>query len=279
MLTQPDTPIRLIVADLDGTLLNSAHVLSPRTIEVVRRAMANGARFTVATGKTFPAVRLPIETFDIRLPVICHNGTAIYAPDGALLHAQPIDRALAMDAVQMALDNDMTAVVYVDHGLISHVWDANTDEIIAHHEPEPAIVDDIVEALRANYRPYKLVLMNQDEARVIAFMQKLQAAYGERALVLRTGLASVVEVLPPGVSKGTALDYILNQIGLHAHDVLCLGDSFNDIEMMQRARIGVAMANAPLAVRESADYVTASNDEDGVALAIERFVLQSETAP
>jgi Cof subfamily protein (haloacid dehalogenase superfamily) len=271
-------PIRLIVADLDGTLLDSAHVVSPMTEQAVRQAIAQGVLFTVATGKTFPSTPAIIHQFDIRIPVICGNGTAIYAPDGTILSENPIPLACAVEAVEMAQENSFVPVVYMDGGLLASVRDANVDELIAHHEPVPEFVPDVVVAMQNGAKPHKLILMHQDPARVEQFQYRLEAAFEGRAQVIRSGLASVVEVLPLGVTKGTALLYLLDYLEISPQETIAFGDNCNDLDMIQRAGIGVAMGHAPVDVREGADYVTGTNDEDGVGHALHRFVLASRAA-
>lgn len=266
---------RLIVADLDGTLLTSAHTLSPYTQAAIESAQAQGVLFTVATGKTFPSTTGLIAQFGITIPVICANGTLIHAPDGAPLHEDPIKRELALEAVQLGLEHGMTPVVYVGFGLLSPVWDANVEEVVAHHEPDPVIEPDIVGALSSAYKPYKMLLMNQDPTKVERFQHLLEARFAGRALVVRSGLDSVVEVSPLGVTKGTALARILSDLGIAPSQVISFGDNCNDLDMIRLAGVGVAMGHAPHDLRAAADFVTTTNDEDGVGLALHKFVLHT----
>lgn len=272
------TPIRLIVADLDGTLLNSDHVVTPFTEQAIRAAQARGVLFTVATGKTFPSTVALIEQFRIAIPLICGNGTQVFAPDGTLLFADPIPLDYALEAIELAQRRGFTPVVYTEMGLVSTVHDDNVAELVAHHEPVPVLVRDLTEALREQYRPFKMVLMHQDHDAVNRFADELHRAFDGRAQIVRSGLRSVVEVMPAGVTKGTALRHILDYLGLEPQQTMCFGDNCNDLDMIRRAGIGVAMAHAPEEVRQAADYVTGTNDEDGVGHAIWRFVLSGQDA-
>jgi len=265
--------LHLIVTDLDGTLLNSAHEVPPLTRAAIEAAQAQGVAFTVATGKTFPSTTWLIDQFGITLPVICANGTLIHAPDGTVLHEDPSPRELALEAVSVALEYGMPPVVYVGLGRLSSVGDANVEEVVAHHDPAPDIAPDILEALSSAYKPYKLILMNQDPAQVERFQRLLESRFAGRALVLRSGLTSVVEVLPLGVTKGTALTRLLADLGIAAEHVITFGDNCNDLDMIRLAGVGVAMGHAPGELRAAADYVTTTNDEDGVGLALHKFVL------
>jgi Cof subfamily protein (haloacid dehalogenase superfamily) len=266
-------PIRLIVADLDGTLLNSNHVVSPFTERALREAIRRGVLFTVATGKTFPSTVNMIRQFDIRIPVICANGVQVFEPDGTLLHADPIRREYAIEAVRIGQSAGFTPVVYAEMGLLSTALDENVQELIAHHEPVPEIIPDLETALANEHKPYKLVLMQRDLSAVADFQIYLEEVFRGRAQVIRSGLASLVEVMPLGVTKGTALAFILNHLGVAPEETISFGDNCNDLDLIRRAGIGVAMGHSPEDLRRNADYVTTTNDEDGVGRALYKFVL------
>lgn len=277
MATPSNPHIRLIVTDLDGTLLNSEHRPGPVTERALQQAIEQGVLFSLATGKTFASTQSLIQEFDIHIPVICHNGTRVYSSTGTTLYQNPIPLDVALEALQLAQEAGVTGIVYTDTGLLVANLDKNVALLMAHHEPIPHIEPDLAAALRDRYFPDKLVFMNvHDLDAVSAFQQVLATRLAGRAQVLRSGLAEIVEVLPLDVTKGTALDFLLDYLDIPAHQTLCFGDSFNDLDMIQRAGIGVAMANAPADVRVGADYVTQTNDEDGVGHAINRFVLSSQ---
>jgi len=271
-----DVPIHLIVADLDGTLLNSEHVVSPFTERAVREAMQRGVLFTVATGKTFPSTVDVIRQFDIRIPVICANGVQVFEPDGTLLHADPIQRDYAIEAVRVGRAAGFTPVVYTERGLLSTALDENVQELLAHHEPVPEIIPDLEAALADARTAYKLVLMQRDLAAVADFQTYLEEVFRGRAQVVRSGLASLIEVMPLGVTKGTALSFILEHLGIAPEETICFGDNCNDLDMIRRAGIGVAMGHSPEDLRRNADYVTGTNDEDGVGHALYKFVLSAD---
>ncbi|MBN1201491.1 MAG: HAD family phosphatase [Anaerolineae bacterium] len=272
-------PFRLIVTDLDGTLLNSDHEVSPLTENALRKAIAQGVLFTVATGKTYPSTLGWIRRFNICIPVICGNGTIVHAPDGTILYEDPIPRELAIEAIHMAQSAGLVPIVYAGPGLLATKWDANIEVLVEHHEPHPQIVPDLAAALEADHKPHKLLFMNEhDLDAVVAFQAALNAAFTGRAQVLRSGLASVVELLPQSATKGAALAFILEYLDIPAEQTISFGDNFNDLDMIRRAGIGVAMPHAPEAVRLKADYVTRSNDDDGVGHAIHKFVLAPHAA-
>jgi Cof subfamily protein (haloacid dehalogenase superfamily) len=273
----PDYPmIRLMVADLDGTLLNSAHQITPMTEDAVRQAMARGVMFTVATGKTYPSTTELIDRLGITLPVICSNGVLVHAPDGTILKRHPIPRDYALEAMRLADAAGLVTVIYSGANLICREYDHNLAELVEHGEPEPVLIQDLHGAVRADIEPDKIIFMNgHDLEGVIRFQALLEERFAGRAQAMRSGLDSLVELMPLGVSKGTALDTILDVAGVTTDETMCLGDNCNDLAMLRRAGIGVAMANAPDDVRAGASYVARSNDDDGVGHAIHKFVLNN----
>jgi len=267
--------IRLMVADLDGTLLNSEHAITPMTEDAVRQAMARGVMFTVATGKTYPSTTELIQRLGITLPVICSNGVLVHAPDGTILKRTPIRREYALEAMRLADEAGMVTVIYSGAKLVCRVYDHNLAELVEHGEPEPVLVQDLIGAVETDIEPDKIIFMNGDDLDgVIRFQALLEEQFAGRAQAMRSGLDSLVELIPLGVSKGTALDTILDAAGVTAAETMCFGDNCNDLDMIRRAGIGVAMANAPEDVREGANYVARSNDDDGVGHAIHKFVLK-----
>ncbi|NLX09050.1 MAG: HAD family phosphatase [Chloroflexi bacterium] len=275
----PNHAIRLIVADLDGTLLNADHVVTPLTERALREAMAQGVQFTLATGKTFASTRAVIAQFGLHLPLVCGNGTLVHAPDGTILYRDPIPLEVVLESIEFGRQASMKPIVYSGAHLLAELWDENVQVLVDHHEPAPIIVSDLPAALRGPYPPDKLVFMNESDLEgVAAFQIALEERFAGRAQVVRSGVASLVELMPCGVSKGTALAFILDYTGFKAEEVIAFGDNCNDLEMIKLAGIGVAMGHAPEDVRRDADYVTGTNNADGVGHALYKFVLPPRMA-
>lgn len=275
----PENPIRLMVADIDGTLLDSSHRLMPITEQALHDAISRGVKFTVATGKTFPSTLDLIKQFNIQIPVICGNGTLVYTPDGQMLYQNPIEIDSAIEAIRLAERYGLTAVVYSGYQLAVRAQNDHVQILIDHSEPVPEIIPNLETALRGDFKPDKVLFINKDDLPAVAeFQTVLEKTFVGRATVLRSGIAALVELLPAGVTKATALAFILDYLKISAEQTMCFGDNCNDLDMIRLAGIGVAMGHAPEAVRRGADYVTTTNDEDGVGLAIQKFVLMPHAA-
>lgn len=285
-MPNPKTPIRLIVADLDGTLLDSAHQIGPLTDQAVQAAIDQGVLFSVATGKTYPSTVDVIRRYDIRIPVISNNGTVLNAPDGTVLWEDPIPLDLALESIRLARKAGILPIVYAGPDLIAAPLNGDLEAIhrnarilMDHYEPPPRIVDDLERALQTDYHPHKIIFMKSEDLDAVArFQTMLEREFAGRADVMRSGLDALFEILPLGVSKANALDVLLARLGIAPDETMTLGDNSNDLAMIRLAGIGVAMGHAPEHVRAGADFVTGTNDEDGAGHAIRKFVLASSLA-
>jgi Cof subfamily protein (haloacid dehalogenase superfamily) len=145
------------------------------------------------------------------------------------------------------------------------------DALVQHHEPQPEIVGPLSQ-LAGSVAFNKLIVMC-DPADMPQLREKVsQHVDGSAGIVLSSPF--LLEIIPLGTSKGAGLAWLLDHLGIPAEEVLALGDAENDVEMLRLAGIGVAMANAMPMVKAAADYIVSSNDQDGVAEALERFVLR-----
>lgn len=262
--------IRLVATDLDGTLLTSTRAISPGVLGAVAAAQARGVKVLVATGRVWASAAPYIRQVGADAPAILYNGGLVYDfSTDTVLHRVP----LAYDHARAVLEllrgfpqvqphlyvNDQ---VYVGH--INALSDAyrrkNGIPVIAVGDLVKFLPKDPMKILIVGARP-DLIVVN---AGIRALPLSIHSVFSE---------PTYLEILPLGSSKGTALAFVAQQFGIPPAAVLAVGDNLNDLEMIQFAGVGVAMANADTELIPRADYVTATNDEDGVRDVIERFVL------
>lgn len=263
------TGIKLIALDLDGTLVHDATHIPEANLQAVRRAMERGVTVAIATGRMHSSA----ETFVSRLglegtPLISYNGAMIRVPGATepLLHV-PIPADLAAEIVQHAVEewyhlnyflNDVLYVSCMDHW--SWLYHRRTGNF-------PVLAGDLRRF--AGQTPTKLLIAAQPEE-VPALLAKEQALYGDRLYVTRS-MPEYIEFLNPEASKGAALRWLAEHLGLQREQVMAMGDMLNDLPMIEWAGIGVAMPEAEERVRAAADFVPQSAEE-GVAEAIAKFV-------
>jgi len=262
--------IRLIAIDLDGTLLNDDHTISPRTEHTLKRAMAAGVQVVIATGRPRRTSVPFLKQLGLTSPGVFLQGLAIFDGDGTLRHEQFLEPETARKAIRFAEEHDYTLMAYNSHRIICRRRNQYTKIMAGYFEPSP----DEMESM--------LTLPDKEPIGKLIFIHDPEVIPGIRARVegLLASHATLVlsrpeflEVLPPGASKGAGLKRLLDDEGIAPEHVLALGDGENDLEMIQLAGIGVAMGNATDHLKKVANHVTDSNNDDGVAKAVERFVL------
>lgn len=267
--------IQLIAVDLDGTLLNSRHELTPRTEAVLKAAMAQGVQVVLATGKTRASALSVIARLGLTTPGIFSQGLTVYNGDGTLRHQMALDPATARRVITFAEDRGFTVVAYAGTRLLARARSSHTAMLTEYGEPEPEPVgalQNVLDTVAVN----KVVLIDtSDVRRVRALRWQLSMQLDGTARLMQANVPQMVEVLPAGASKGAALKALLRDLRIDPQHVLALGDGENDVEMVQMAGIGVAVGNADPHLKAVADHVVATSDADGVAEAVERFVLGS----
>ncbi|MBV9646628.1 MAG: HAD family phosphatase [Candidatus Eremiobacteraeota bacterium] len=259
--------IDLIALDLDGTLLNAADHISDRNGRALSRALERGVRVVLVTGR---GVDLPIRIsaeLGLNLPVICCHGalTKDFGANRTLVHL-PLPLAYAKPMVEYAEKNGLSIAIYAE-------------EMFWRLEGSRVFMDDMRGPTWREARTFTDVL--HEAPTFIRFMgeasvRAMQREFGDWPLNFRYETwQEFVEcaVLNREASKRNALARLCADFQVSPEHVLAVGDSRNDVPMLRWAGIGVAMGNAPREVKEAVRYVTAGNDDDGVAMAIERFVL------
>jgi Cof subfamily protein (haloacid dehalogenase superfamily) len=269
-------PIKLIAVDLDGTLLNSQHLLTERTEKTLKAAIEKGLEVVLATGKTHASAREIIQKLNLKSLGIYLQGLAIYDGDGHIRHQQTLDLNLARQVITFAEDRGFPVAAYCGDRILVRRIVKLVDELIKYQEPMPEAVGPLQNILDA--MPVNKLIAIGDPHRIKSLRWQLSMQLNGSVRLMQTHLVEMLEILPPGASKGAALKVVLKDSGVGAHEVLAIGDAENDVEMIQLAGIGVAVGNADAKAKEAADYVVASNDEDGVAEAVERFVLGIDKA-
>ena len=266
-------PIRLIVTDIDGTLTTTAQEITPRVRQAVAAARARGVRTCVATGRAWRSGRRYIEALPADPPAILFNGGLVYEfSRDRVLFRQGMDPELALVVVE-ALDAhpDLAAHLYVGDRIYVRRWTPLVAATALHDHLDPEAVGDLRTVLP---RDRAVPIM---KFRILGPREELEAL---AETLGRTGPVNCVfsettslEVLPPGVSKGTALRVVAEHLGVDLEAVMAVGDELNDLTMLQAAGWGVAMADAPEPVRRAARVVAPTSDADGLAVVIERYVL------
>ena len=278
--SKPTQPIKLIAIDLDGTLLNTNHEMTERTEKVLKAAMAQGVRVLIATGKTYASAKHIVKRLGLTTPGIYNQGTITFNNDGSVHSQQVIDTLLARQVITFAEDRGYLVAVYTGSRILVRKMSKRMEELTTHfHEPMPEEVGPLQNILDTTVVNKIIAIYPDDPRRIQALRWQLSMQIGGGARVLSVGIPDEIELLPTNASKGTALKVLLKEMGISANQAMAIGDGENDIEMLQLAGLGVAMGNANDHVKSFAQAITKTNDEDGVAEAVEKYVIIQPAKP
>ena len=288
-------PVRLLALDLDGTLLNSRGLLPERNRRAIALAREQGVRVALVTGRRFHDARPLALDLGIDVPVIAHNGALTkHARTLETVAVKLLPLEATRDVLRVGRAEGADALVSDDAqgaGLLvyDHVSEDNTalmkyiawSRRIHGDEAEEAVrhVPSLEEYL--DHAPVHVAFSGHC-APMRRLDRALQHELGERVKVLATMYPkqdfALVDVLHPAVSKGVGVAAVADEYGFQTEEVMAVGDNFNDLEMLAFAGTSVVMGNAETDLRDSLSairdfHVTATNDQDGVAEAIEKFIL------
>lgn len=261
--------IELIVLDLDGTLLMENGRIHPANVQPLREVVARGIPVVLATGKTRWSALEVIEILGLETPGVFDQGMIICDAAGSVLRLVTLETAVAAAVLDFAAERNLPVNAYSPDGLWTTADDPYRHLLHSkYREPLPAFVPDLRQKL-ADTRFTKLMV--SDERHNDKTRAELERHLDGRAVVLQA-IPEYIEVLPVGVSKGEGVRWLLDKIGVDPAVVMAVGDGENDLELLRMAGLGVAMGNAADSVKAAADVVVGSNEDAGVAEAIERFV-------
>lgn len=267
--------IKLIVTDIDGTLLNNDHQMSDRNRDVIRKAIAQGIKVVLATGKTRASAEGIIAALGLNTPGVFVQGLMIYNPDGTIKQQQLIDIPATRRIIQYAESNGFEVIAYSGNRLIARHANSPISDIAKYGEPAPQAVGSLVNVLNST-QIHKLVIVGGDSNRLKALRWQLNQQVGNLVTFTTAAVLSSLEVLPKGGNKANGVRMVMKELGIHAENTMAIGDAENDIEMLQLVGWGVAVGNASEEVKKSAKAVVSSNQDDGVAEAIEKYALAPE---
>ncbi|HXF81501.1 MAG TPA: Cof-type HAD-IIB family hydrolase [bacterium] len=262
---------RLLVADIDGTIVTSRREVTPGVRAAVRAAQSRGVRVLLATGRIWISAERYVRALGADPPAILYNGGLVYDfTTGEEWHRVDLDAAHARAVLELlrALPQVQPHVYAGDR-----IFTGTINEITERYRRKDGVpveaVGDLVGALPS--RVMKILIIGERP-----HLERAAAAIARLALPVRTVFSeeTYLEILPAGSSKGAALQLVAARLGIPLAEVIAVGDNLNDLEMLQTAGLGVAMGNAPAALRAAAGYVAPTNDEEGVRDVIERFIIQ-----
>ncbi len=263
----------VLVLDIDGTLTNSEKLISDRTKQAVFDLQERGHKVVLASGRPVPGI-LPVAK-EIKLNeyggyILAYNGGKIVeAKTGEIIYQKMLPQNYIRLLYEAAEEFDTGILTYDKEGVVSGRRMDEYIEIEARINKLPVkVVENFTEYV--NY-PVNKCLMTGEGLYLADVEKKMKERYGRELSIYRSE-PFFLEIMPKHIDKAHSLEVLLNHLGLSNEQMISCGDGYNDLTMIEYAGMGVAMANANDEVKSAADYITLSNDEDGVAHVIEKFM-------
>ncbi len=269
--------IRLLVLDIDGTLAGVSNQIRPAVMQTIRVAQAKGVEVAIATGRMYQSALRFHHDVGSKLPLLAYQGALIKEPATAIVHRHcPLPKAIALQLLnhfeQMELNSLLSIHFYINDQLYVREITSETQAYAERSGVDPIVVIDLRQALVAN--PTKVLALSDNIDLIDTLLSSLQQHYTPAELYFTKSVATFFEAAHPEVNKGAAVRYLAEEmLSLQREQVMAIGDNFNDVEMLNYAGLGIAMGNAPEEVKAKADWVAPDVDHEGVAAAIEEFIL------
>lgn len=269
--------IKLIAIDLDGTLFTDAKTISPRNKATLQEAKAAGVKVVICTGRPLKGIEATLKELDLEQPgdySITFNGGLVQKNDtGEIMEKASMTVKDIRDLYQ--LGQQLELPVDAVYGANVYQLPSAPGRVSLYHEMNSVMTFNEAEITDINDEHiFNKAVVAYDADYLDQQIKKIPQSYRGRFEIIKSR-DSLLEFMPKGVTKAYGISLLAKDLGIAQAEVLALGDEENDLPMIEYAGIGVAMANAIPLVKEAADVITKSNEEDGVAEAIEKYVLAS----
>ncbi|MGF7399955.1 Cof-type HAD-IIB family hydrolase [Thermoanaerobacterium thermosaccharolyticum] len=268
---------KMICLDIDGTLLNSHHKITRNTKKIIQKVTNSKQIILILVSARMPqGIYFLLKELDIvQQPIICYNGALIVDEKKNFLLQKYISISNVRQINSYAEAIGLHISLYKDDE-----WYIDEMDEWVRQESEITNVDPIIRDYNDLFNIWEKENLGPNKILCMAQQQKIESLYTkikESALINNLSIypskSTYLEIMPINASKNFAIDLLCKRLNVKKSEVIAIGDNFNDIDMIKYAGLGIAMGNAPEQVKQFADYVTLTNDEDGVAEAIKKFVL------
>jgi Cof subfamily protein (haloacid dehalogenase superfamily) len=262
---------KLMAVDIDGTLLDSGGNLTEDTRKAIKSGVEKGLVFTIATGRPIQGVEYLNEMLNLDLPFITYNGAmVVMGKTKEVLYEQKLSAKDAKSIIELGEKYGVTIIVWKNNQLYINRIDEKSEKYKAISKVEPILIKDVNKLISDGVT--KIVWY--DEVEKIETFQEEIGQFLNGSINYHTSRPYLLEFVDKNASKAIAMEKLGEHFKIKQSEMIAIGDGFNDLSMIEYAGLGVAMANSKEAIKEKADYITLSNDENGVAHVINKFILK-----
>lgn len=260
---------KLIAIDIDDTLLNDHNQVTEKTKQALKKAQEAGVTITLATGRMFASAQQIAKQIELNVPIITYQGSLVKTLlDEQVLYQRDVPKEAALELLKYVQDNNLHLQLYVNDTLYG-IEDNDRIKAYSKNSNIPYKIETDFNNL-INEPNHKMLIIDQPDV-LDAHIPILQEKLGH-VLHITKSKPNFLEFMHKEGTKGAALKFLAEHINCDLSETIAIGDAWNDREMVQVAGLGIAMGNAVQPLKELADFITLSNNEDGVAYAINKFI-------
>jgi Cof subfamily protein (haloacid dehalogenase superfamily) len=261
---------KLIAVDIDGTLLNSEGIITEKTRASIQKAVSKGAIFSICTGRPIQGVESFNSLLNLDAPFITYNGAMIVmGKSKEILFNQGLSAEAARNILKLGQELGTTIIVWANNKLYAYELNERVLDYKQIAKVEPILIKDEEDLVQNGITK---ILWYDDPEKLDYYQNILKDKIGD-SVNYCTSRPTFLEFIDKNVSKAVAMEKIGEHFNIKREEMIAIGDGFNDLSMIEYAGLGVAMGNAPEAIKAKANFVTLSNDEDGIALVLDKFLL------
>ena len=267
---------KMICLDIDGTLLNSNHKISEKVKNAIN-IVANEKNISVilVSARMPKGIKFLQKELGIEQPIICYSGALILGKDNNMLSKELIDIFNLEEIYKLVNDNNIHISLYKDDEWYIEEMDywAKQESEITNIIPKVTDFNDLIELweIEGTGGPNKILCMASPDK-----INLLKENIKDNELNIYPSKPTYLEIMPTNASKTSAINILQKKFNVDKSEIIAMGDNYNDIDMLEYAGLGIAMGNSPDDVKKHANDVTLTNDEDGVAETLEKYVILCE---
>lgn len=274
---------RLVCIDMDGTLLNSKHKVTESTKEILKKVHDSGVHIVISTGRMYTDAEYYSNLIGVKSPVIASNGAFIKEKhETKFIHKSVLDEKLCQEILSLSNEHTLspmfctpTKLYFSDISILFFFIYAKLRNIISRDIELKLVLtkahwNKVLKNEKNNI--VKCEIMNRNEVKIKKLRSELKNI---KDIEIVSSSKHNIEITVKGISKGKAVEVLAKHLNLKRDEVITIGDSENDLSMIEYAGLGIAMGNAIEKVKQKANFITDTNDSEGVAKALKKFILKS----
>jgi Cof subfamily protein (haloacid dehalogenase superfamily) len=258
-------PIKLIVFDVDGTLIDDNKKITEKTVSIIHQLQHKGIQVSFATGRTYLSVEDLLEPLNIKIPVILANGAIIQRPNREIVFSKFLSANVVEKIIHTNHNLEADLAIYTPDHIFIEKETFNTDHMKCIFKEKIEVIGNWTAVQEFFPQICKAIWVNRLDIPMIKQLAEHLRETFDSQVSLSTATPDSIEVMPAGVSKQTGLLKLIEYLQIPMDDVMVFGDQLNDYSMIEIAGVGVAVGNAIDEVKAISDYIIGTNNDEGPA--------------